>query len=280
MSAPVERSVAVNGEPCRVWEKSGREEGAQESGAGEPLGFLASLGGCSHWTPFLERLAERRRLVVPSLPGFPGGGSGHKKLDDLPDWIAATLDLLEAAGLEGADLVGHGVGGVLAAEVAALSRATVRRLVLIAPLGLFDAAEPVADAWARRASELPALLSTRPEAFAKELLPPEGCDEVEWQIELLRASEAAARLLWPTADRGLAKRLHRIQAPTLLLWGSEDRLVPASYAKRFADGIAGAASLRSIEGAGHRVDFDAPAATADAILEFLGGDVPATRRAG
>ena len=270
MSAPVERSVPVNGEPCRVWEK----------GQGEQLGFLAGFGGCSHWTPFLDRLAERRRVVVPSLPGFPGGGSGHKKLDDLPDWIAATLDLLEAAGLEGADLVGHGVGGALAAEVAALSRATVRRLVLIAPLGLFDAAEPVADVWARRASELPALLSARPEAFATELLPPEGADEVEWQIDLLRASEAAARLLWPTGDRGLAKRLHRIQAPTLLLWGSEDRLVPASYAKRFADGITGPVTLRSIEGAGHRVDFDAPDAAADAILDFLAGGLPVSRPAG
>ena len=55
----------------------------------------------------------------------------------------------------------------------------------------------------------------------------------------MRALEAAARLLWPIGDRGLAKRLHRITAPTLLLWGSEDRIVPASYAKRFAAGIAG-----------------------------------------
>lgn len=261
MSAPAERQVPVNGEPCRVWEK----------GKGEPLGFLPSFGGCPHWTPFLDRLAERRRVVVPSLPGFPGGASVHKQLDDLPDWLAATLDLLEGAGLAGADLIGHGVGGALAAEAAALSRETVRRLVLIAPLGLFDEAEPVADPWARRASELPGLLSARPEAFARELVPPEGADEVEWQIDLLRASEAAARLLWPTGDRGLAKRLHRITQPTLLLWGSQDAIVPASYAKRFADGIAGPVTLRSLESAGHRLDFDAPEAAADAILEFLEG---------
>ncbi len=260
MTTPAERSVAVNGEPCRVWEK----------GEGEPLGFLATFGGCSQWSPFLDHLAGHRRVVVPSLPGFPGGASGHRRLDDLPDWIAATLDLLEASGLEGADLVGHGVGGVLAAEVAALARATVRRLVLIAPLGLFDPAEPVADAWARRASELPGLLSARPEELARSLAPPPDADEVEWQISQLRASEAAARLLWPTGDRGLARRLHRIQAPTLLLWGSEDRLVPASYAKRFADGIAGPTTLRSLEGAGHRLDFDTPAAAATTILEFFG----------
>ena len=85
----------------------------------------------------------------------------------------------------------------------------------------------------------------------------------------VRAMEAAARLLWPLGNRGLAKRLHRITAPTLLLWGSEDRIVPASYAKRFAAGIAGKTEIRSIAGAGHRADLDAPDATAEAVLAFL-----------
>lgn len=259
MSALRERSVELGGEAVRVLEQ----------GDGEPLGFLASFGGVASFTPFLTRLAERRRVIVPSLPGFPGGGSGFRSLDDLADWVAATEDLLEAAGLEGADLVGHGVGGMLAAEVAAFSRASVRRLVLIAPLGLFDAGEPVADVFARRPSEIPALYSAQPESYAQTLACPKGQDEVEWQVGQVRAMEAAARLLWPLGDRGLSKRLHRIAAPTLLLWGSEDRIVPASYAKRFAAGIAGTAEIRSIPGAGHRVDLDAPDAAAEAVLAFL-----------
>ena len=259
MSAPRERRVKLGGEEVRILEQ----------GEGEALGFLASFGGVGAWTPFLERLAERRRVIVPSLPGTPGGGSGFRSLDDLPDWLAATLDLLEAAGLEGADLLGHGVGGMLAAEVAALSRASVRRLVLLAPLGLFDPGEPVADVFARRPSEVAALYSAQPEAYARTLACPKGHDEVEWQVGQVRAMEAAARLVWPLCDRGLAKRLHRITAPTLLLWGSEDRIVPASYAKRFAAGIAGRTEIRSIAGAGHRADLDAPDATAEAVLGFL-----------
>ena len=258
MSAPRERRVKLAGEEVRVL----------EHGEGEALGFLASFGGVGAWTPFLARLAERRRVIVPSLPGFPGGG-GFRSLDDLPDWVAATLDLLEAAGLDGADLLGHGVGGMLAAEAAAFSRASVRRLVLLAPLGLFDAGEPVADVFARRPSEVPGLHSARPEAFAETLACPKGHDEVDWQVGQVRSMEAAARLLWPLGDRGLAKRLHRITAPTLLLWGSEDRIVPASYAKRFAAGIAGRTEIRSIAGAGHRADLDAPDATAEAVLGFL-----------
>src|SRR5262249_18856856 len=157
-----------------------------------------------------------------------------------------------------ADLVGHGPGGMLAAEIAALSRAMVGRLVLIAPFGLFDPAEPVSDCFARRASEMPSLYCANPEAWERDLACPAGADDVEWQLTRVRASEAAARLLWPIADLGLRKRLHRIVSPTLLLWGSEDRVVPMSYATRFAEAMGRKPLIRSIEGAGHRVDLDTP----------------------
>jgi pimeloyl-ACP methyl ester carboxylesterase len=259
MSGPSERTVRVNGEPCRVWEK----------GTGEPIGFLAGLGGLCEWTPFLDALAESRRVIVPSLPGFPGSGPSHRLLDTLPDWIAATLDLLEASGLDGCDLAGQSLGGLLAAEVAAVSRETVRRLVLIAPLGLFDDAEPVADVWARRVTEIPELYSAKPADFAAaRLTPPKALSPdgvVEWQIVQARASEAAARLLWPLGDLGLAKRLHRITCPTRLVWGSEDRIVPASYAKRFAEGIRGPTEIRTVAGAGHAVDFDQARALAQVV---------------
>ena len=263
--APRERSVRVNGEPCRVWEK----------GTGEPLGFLAGLGGLTEWTPFLDALAESRRVIVPSLPGFPGSGPSHRLLDTLPDWIAATLDLLEAAGLDGRELAGHSVGGALAAEVAACSRATVKRLALIAPFGLFEESEPVSDVWARRPTEFAELYSTRPAEFAAaRLAPPAGLSAdaaIEWQIVQARASEAAARLLWPTGDLGLRKRLHRITCPTLLVWGSEDRIVPPSYAKRFAERIGGPTEIRTVSGAGHALDFDAPAESAVALRPPLAG---------
>ncbi|NIP93744.1 MAG: alpha/beta fold hydrolase, partial [Akkermansiaceae bacterium] len=59
------------------------------------------------------------RVIAPSLPGFPGGGRAHEDLDDLSDWVSFLLDSFEEVGLDGADLVGHGVGGALAAELAA-----------------------------------------------------------------------------------------------------------------------------------------------------------------
>lgn len=253
---PTERTVRVNGLPCRVW----------EAGDGEPLGVLAGLGGVPRWSPFLECLSRSRRVIVPSLPGFPGA-AGHDRLDDLMDWVSATLDLTEQAGIDGTDLVGLSVGGMLAAEVAALGR--VRRLVLVAPFGLFDERDPVADPFARKPREVPGLLCARPEAFEALRDPPDGEDPAEWMITLARADEAAARLLWPLGDRGLAKRLHRIRVPTLIVWGDEDRVIPPSYAERFASAIAATATVRRIASAGHLVAVDRPDELAAAIDDFL-----------
>jgi pimeloyl-ACP methyl ester carboxylesterase len=258
LSEPEARSVTAGGLDCRVWEK----------GEGERLGFLGGVRGLPRWTPFLDRLAEHRRVVAPSLPGFPGA-RGHDRLDDLADWITATLDLLEASGLEGEDLIGASVGGTLAAEVAAFARGATRRLVLMAPFGLCAEQDPVADIWAQKPRELPGLLSQQPERFAAALQAPEGADEVEWQIILSRADEAAARLLWPFGELGLAKRLHRVRAPTLVVWGAEDRVLPASYARRFADAIGGWTEVREVAGAGHVVEIDQPDAAAESVLAFL-----------
>ncbi|MFI5317679.1 MAG: alpha/beta fold hydrolase, partial [Myxococcota bacterium] len=235
-----ETHVRIGGEEVRVWEK----------GSGETVGYLAGLGGLLAWTPFLDELAQRRRVIVPSLPGFPGGGLLHKQLDTFADWIICMLDLLEAAGLEGRDLVGHSIGGMLAAEVAAFSRASVKSLVLIAPLGLYDEKEPPGDPFNRRANELAPLLSSKPAEFQKQrLTPPAGLsadDATEWTIVQVRAVEAASRLLWPLGDLGTAKRLRRVTCPVKLVWGSEDRLMPPSYAKRFAKALGSKAEIVEI----------------------------------
>lgn len=258
---PAARTVEVNGRPCRVWEK----------GVGEPVGFLAGIGGLSGWTPFLDRLAERRRVVVPSIPGFPGA-EGHDALDSQLDWILAAQDLLEAAGLAGADLVGVSVGGALAADVGACARGMVRRLVLVGPLGMYDEAEPITDVWAQRPGALPALVCAEPERFRAAVAAPEGEDPVEAEVFLLRAHEAAARLLWPLSDTGLAKRLPRIGGPVLLVWGEEDRVVPFGYARRFAALLGGETRIERVPGAGHLAELDAPDEVARRVLAFLDGN--------
>ena len=158
---------------------------------------------------------------------------------------------------------------ILCPALAAFAHASVGRLVLIAPFGLFDSEDPVRDLWAVQKREWNALVSSEPENLAAFLSPPGAVEELEWEIQRTRSQEASARLLWPTGDLGIAKRLHRIQAPTLLLWGELDQVVPASYAGRFARGIGDNAKIQLIDGAGHTAELDRPQQVAQAIADFL-----------
>ncbi|MGH6989294.1 MAG: alpha/beta fold hydrolase [Stellaceae bacterium] len=257
MSEVTERVVEVNGLPCRVWEK----------GEGKPIYYLAGIAGLPRWTPFLDRLAESRRVVVPSLPGFPGG-EGHDVLDSHLDWIVATLDLLDGAGADGAiDLIGASVGGALAAEVAAMSPALVRRLALIAPFGLYDLNTPPTDIWAQPPGSASALMCKNPDNYIGFTAPPEGTDPGEWTVIMTRAAEAGARILWPLGDPRLVRRLHRIRADTLIVWGDEDKVLAPSYAEHFGQEIEGRAAVAVIPNAGHLADLDAP----DRAAQFIGG---------
>jgi pimeloyl-ACP methyl ester carboxylesterase len=251
-------TVDVNGFSTRVWRK----------GSGPKLGFLAGFGGLPRWVPFLDKLAEQRTVIVPSLPGFPGGERGHSVLDNQLDWVLAIRELMLKADLIGADLAASSVGGALAAEMAAIWPDSVKKLALIAPFGLFDEADPATDPWAQRADNVAGLMCADPEIWKAMKAVPEGANSVEWPIEQTRANEAAARYLWPLGNTKLEKRLPMIKAPTLLIWGEQDRIMPRGYAERFAKGISGPARVRTIPGAGHLAELDRPAEVAAAILEW------------
>src|SRR3954447_26617922 len=256
MSGPELSTVDINGFPTRIWRK----------GSGAPLGFLAGFGGLPRWVPFLDRLAEHRTVIVPSLPGFPGGDRGHSVLDTHLDWLLAVGPVIQAAGLEGAALAGSSVGASMAAEMAALWPDSVRRLALIAPFGLYDDADPPTDPWAQRADAVPGLMCADPEIWKTLKEVPEGANSIEWPIEQTRANEAAARIFWPLGNTKLEKRLKLIQAPTLLIWGEQDRVMPRSYAGRIAKSIAGRSETKVIAGAGHLAELDKPGEVAAAII--------------
>jgi len=258
LSEPQTTTVEVNGFPCRGWTK----------GSGPKLGFLAGFGGLPRWVPFLDELATSRTVIVPSLPGYPGAG-GHTVLDTHLDWLLAVRQIIDKTGLAGADLLGASVGGSFAAEMAALFPGHVRRLALIAPFGLFDEAEPAADPWAQRKDSVASLMCADPANWDALVAPPEGANSIEWPIEMTRAAEAAARAFWPLGNTKLEKRLPLIEAPTLVLWGEADKVLPPSYAKKFADGINRSTRSQTIAGAGHLAYLDQPEAVARAVLAHL-----------
>ena len=259
MSAPDTATVDVNGFATRVWRK----------GSGPKIGFLAGFGGLPRWVPFLDRLAEMRTVIVPSLPGFPGGDRGHTVLDSHLDWVLAVRDLIDKAGLAGADLVGSSVGGSFAAEMAAIWPDKVARLALIAPFGLFDDKDPATDPWAQKSDDIAGLMTAQPDIYKKLKEMPSGANSIAWPIEQTRAAEAAARIFWPLGNTRLERRLPLIEAPTLILWGEHDRLLPRSYARTIAEAIKAPTEVRIIAGAGHLAELDKPEETAAAILSFM-----------
>ena len=256
MTDPETLTIDVNGFPTRVWRK----------GSGPKLGFLAGYGGLPRWVPFFDAIAEHRTVIVPSLPGFPGGDRGHTILDTHLDWLLAVRETLAKAELHGADLAGSSVGGSLVADFAAIWPNEVRRIALIAPFGLFDEKDPATDPWAQRADAIPGLMCADPEIWKALKAVPEGANSIEWPIEQTRANEAAARLLWPLGNTKLEKRLPLIQAPTLLIWGAQDRIMPRGYADKFRTSIHAPTELRVIDGAGHLAELDRPREVAEAIL--------------
>jgi pimeloyl-ACP methyl ester carboxylesterase len=258
MTTLLERSIAVNGHTCRIWEK----------GSGPIVGYLAGVLGAPRWTPFLERLSQTHRVVVPSLPGFPGA-DGHEDLDDIADWVVATLDLLEGSGLSGQDLIGSSIGGALAAEAAAFSSGIASRLVLIAPLGLHDSRIPLTNFWALPPKEMNQTVATRRDQVSEMLACPKGADETEWTVTSRRAVTAGARLFWPLADVGLQKRLHRVRVPSCVVWGDRDCVIDPSYAEIFARKLGGKSTVHIVANAGHLADWDEPDRVADVVEAFL-----------
>ena len=259
MTEPETLTIDVGGFATRVW----------RAGSGHKLGWFAGFGGLPRWMPFLDELAKTRTVIVPSLPGFPGGDRGHSVLDTHLDWLVAVRDILDKSGLLGADLAGSSVGASLALEAAALWPDSVRKLAVIAPFGLFDDKNPPTDPWAQRGDDVPGLMCADPEIWKAMKAAPEGANSIEWPIEQVRANEAAARIFWPLGNTRIEKRLRLIKAPTLLLWGEQDRIIPRAYAETFAAGIAGPTTIRTIAGAGHLAELDKPDAVAAEIEAFL-----------
>jgi pimeloyl-ACP methyl ester carboxylesterase len=242
-----------------------------EAGSGEPVLYLHGEGRPS-WTPFHDALAERSRLIAPLHPGY-GGSTGTEQLQDLPDLIYYYLDFLDQLDLRGLPLIGHGLGGMIAAELAAVQPERITALVLVAPMGLWLADDPVEDFFAVPPAELAALLYhdlDSPPARAASEVPTEGDALIEYHVERAKSMATAAKYLWPIPNRGLARRLHRVAAPTLIVWGASDRIASPRYAEAFRQRIRGA-RVEIVERAGHLPHEEQPARLAEMTTSFLAG---------
>jgi pimeloyl-ACP methyl ester carboxylesterase len=131
-------------------------------GSGPPLLYLHGAIGQKGWSPFLERLARQFTVYAPYMPGY-GNSGGLEHLEDLHDLIIYHFALLDALDVPRAHIVGHSLGGMIAAEMAAMAPGVVDRLVLASPAGLWRDEDPVADLLALNADELLERLTATPD---------------------------------------------------------------------------------------------------------------------
>ena len=239
-----------------------------EDGDGAPLLFLHSGQGFNPDQPYVGLLAKRRRVIAPSHPGF--GKS------ELPDWLDTCddiahiyLELMDRLGLAKVDLVGASIGGWIAAEIASKAPERLRKLVLVAPVGVKTGSVDkldIPDIFAMPADKLDRLRYHDPEKMKVDL---SKLSDEELFI-VARDRETLTLLTWEPYMQNpkLKHRLHRIGAPALFLRGVSDGLVSAEYLAGYAR-LLPHARTDEIAAAGHAPQLEQPEAFAGKVLSFL-----------
>jgi len=238
----------------------------QRTGRGEPLVFLHGAGGPMAGAPFLDDLAKRFTVYAPAHPGF-GAGQGIEHLDDILDFALYYLDFLEEIGVEKPHLVGHSLGGMLAAEIAALAPHLLSRLVLVCPAGLWLDPVPIPDFFTFSPEQLVRTALHDPKGPVGKMLLAQFQDP-NLALESYRCLASAGKFLWPIPDKGLKKRIHRVKVPTLVVWGASDGLIPTAYADAFHAAIPGS-RVTILNGAGHLPMLEQREAFVEAVTSFL-----------
>ncbi|APW48583.1 alpha/beta hydrolase [Rhodoferax antarcticus] len=240
--------------------------------------MVHGMGGSLHsWEPWAQAMAPELRVIRLDLPG--SGLSSPDPTGDYSDQrsIDVILALMDHLQLEKASVVGHSIGGRMAWRLAATHPERVNKLVLVAPDGFaspgFEYAKPV---------DVPSVLQLMRYALPKWLLrmnlkPAYANDSAMTDERITRYYEL---MLAPGAREALIKRMQqtmltdplplliRITAPTLLVWGKQDAMIPFSNAANYTSAIAGS-QLVALDGVGHLPQEEAAEASLPAVKAFL-----------
>ncbi|MFZ3357922.1 MAG: alpha/beta hydrolase [Xanthobacteraceae bacterium] len=243
------------------------------AGSGPPLVYLHGPWGLTPDRGFVARLAASHTVFAPKFPGTSQGdpNSVHA-VDSWHDLVVYCGELLDRLELSSPLLVGHSFGALVAAEFAAAAPRSVGQLVLIDPVGLWRDDHPVRN-WMllSEAARKSSLFADPAGEAARRFfdVPADSAARIDTLSQFIWAQACTGKFVWPIADRGLHKRIHRIAAPTLLVWGSADGIIAPLYAHEFAQRIAGA-RIEMIEKAGHLPHLEQQDRVIGAIASFLG----------
>ena len=233
------------------------------AGNGEPLVFFHG-GGTVDGFDFAEAWSDKFRVIVPYHPGF-GESGDDPTFTDIHDYVLHYLKLFDLLKIDTMYLTGISMGGYLAARFAIEHRHRVRKLVLVAPYGLDVKEHPALDLIATPGEQIVPMLVSNFDVLKKNL--PEKPD-MDFIGARYREATTFARLFWEHPfDPKFPRHLHRLTMPVLIVWGEEDKIIPAAQLPQWKAKIPNAEVL-VVSGAGHIAYLDKPD-TVTAIARFL-----------
>ncbi|MEI9430206.1 alpha/beta fold hydrolase [Mesorhizobium sp. Cs1299R1N3] len=265
MTSP--RKWAFYTEPQKI-DVGGLSVAYRRKGSGAPTVYFHGAGLTRRWLPFYDELSKTFDLIVPEHPGF---GDTPR-----PDWLEGFDDiaihydhLFDELGLRTFHLIGHSLGGWMAAHFAIFFSHRLRSLQLITPAGLRGSL--LHDPFRQSGEEaLERVFNGHADAYPEYL---EEDERVEQLVHDYGELTTQARLMWnPRYDVRLEHRLARIKAPTRVILADEDRVLNEAVMRRYADLIPGA-ELEYIRGGdrptSHVPYVQEPVALANLVSGFI-----------
>jgi pimeloyl-ACP methyl ester carboxylesterase len=242
--------------------------GLTRAGTGQPLLILHGASGPGTWLPLISQLAARHDVILPEHPGF-GASDTPDWLDNIGDLANFYLDFLDELDLGNIDLVGFSLGGWIAAELAVRNTGRLASLTLVSAAGIH----------VQGVERIDSFLLTDEQRIRAFFHDPKRADEMihrvlrpEFEDQNFKNRTTTARLVWQPRDYDphLHKWLHRIDVPTHVIWGANDRLFPKEYGVAYQRLIPGA-KLTIIPDCGHVPPIEQPTALVAALENFIEG---------
>jgi pimeloyl-ACP methyl ester carboxylesterase len=237
-------------------------------GKGSPVLYLHGDRGGATWFNTLERLSKNHEVFAPDHPGF-GQSDYPDWFDNIHDIAYFYLDLLEQLDLHDVHIIGSGLGGWMAAEIAVRSTARIASITLVGSYGIRVKGVLGPDVFLLNRDQTIEHLFHDPELATQALEEPFGEDDMD---SYSKDREAAARVGFAPRflDPHLDKWLHRINVPTLVAWGRHDRILPVVYAEHWASKIPNA-KVAIFENSGHLPFVEEADAFNDTVEAFIEG---------
>jgi pimeloyl-ACP methyl ester carboxylesterase len=251
-------------------------EGGKDKPGQEPVVLVHGFGASSdNWNRMAGRLTKKYRVIAPDLPGWGQSTRLDAASYAYPEQIERLHEFLGALGLRRVHLIGHSMGGFISSAYAARYPEEVITLSLIAPHGVTEPqpselalSVAAGDNWlvARNVPEFDRLLNN---VFAKRPYLPRSVLKL-FAAYAIHGSAKSATIFadMQSNDPPLESRLPLIQAPTLIIWGDQDRVLHVSGAEVFRKGIKKSELLLQ-PGIGHMPLIESARKCADAWLAFV-----------